>query len=113
MQKIPFIQAWRFFLGDLRDSRSPDDSSWRILDLPHDWSIELERSPEAPSGVAVGFFEMGRGWYMKRFTPPPEWQGQSVWIEFEGVYMNADVWLNEDFLGHHPYGYTSFLYDLT
>jgi beta-galactosidase len=56
---------------------------------------------------------MGRGWYRKTFEAPEEWRGQKVLVEFEGVYMNADVWLNEHCLGHHPYGYTSFVYDLT
>src|SRR5690606_10838272 len=78
-----------------------------------DWSITLERGPDEPSGASGGFFPMGRGWYRKTFTAPREWQGKNVFIEFEGVYMNAEVWLNENFLGRHPYGYTSFSYDLT
>jgi len=115
MQKQCFDHAWRFHLGDYPGSRwhEPDDSSWRLLDLPHDWSIELDRDPASPAGAAGGYFPTGMGWYHKRFVAPEEWRGKKVFIEFEGVYMNAEVWLNGRFLGRHPYGYTSFHYDLT
>jgi beta-galactosidase len=115
MQRQPFNKAWRFHLGDPERARrrKPDDTTWRVLDLPHDWSIELDRSPDAPSKESNGFFQMGRGWYRKTFAAPAEWQDKKVFIEFEGIYMNAEVWLNDDFLGRHPYGYTSFQYDLT
>jgi beta-galactosidase len=115
MDKIPFDRAWRFHLGDPAAARrrEPDYSTWRELDLPHDWSIELPRRPDAPSGAAGGFFQMGRGWYRKTFSAPEEWRGKRVWIEFEGVYMNAEVRLNHELLGRHPYGYTSYHYDLT
>jgi len=114
MQKKSFNQAWRFHLGDPAwRFRAPfDDSNWRVLDLPHDWSIELDRKPENPSGVSNGWFEMGRAWYSKSFDVPAEWREKKVLIEFEGVYMNAEVWLNDNFLGRHPYGYTTFYYDL-
>jgi beta-galactosidase len=115
MQRQPFNQDWRFHLGDspLFRWRTPDDSTWPIVDLPHDWSIELDRSPDAPSKASNGFFQMGRAWYRKTFTAPADWQGQQVFIEFEGVYMNAEVSLNGNLLGRHPYGYTTFHYDLT
>ena len=115
MQRQSFNKAWRFHPGDpgRAHRRKPDDTTWRLLDLPHDWSIELDRSPDAPSKESNGFFQMGRGWYRKTFAAPAEWQDRKVYIEFEGVYMNAEVWLNDDFLGRHPYGYTSFQYDLT
>jgi beta-galactosidase len=115
MNKQSFNQNWRFHLGDPAGNRWDDNdaSYWRHLDLPHDWSIELPRKAENPSGNSGGFFEMGRGWYRKAFHAPAEWQGKKVFIEFEGVYMNAEIWLNQSFLGRHPYGYTSFVYDLT
>lgn len=115
MKKHAFNRQWRFYLGDPPSARwgELNDSDWTALDLPHDWSITLERGPDEPSGASGGFFPMGRGWYRKTFTAPREWQGKNVFIEFEGVYMNAEVWLNENFLGRHPYGYTSFSYDLT
>jgi beta-galactosidase len=115
MEKIPFDQAWRFHLGDPAFARwrEPDYSTWRELDLPHDWSIELPRQADAPSQASGGYFQMGRGWYRKTFTAPEAWRDKRVWIEFEGVYMNAEVRLNGELLGRHPYGYTSFFYDLT
>jgi len=115
MLRQDFNKAWRFHPGDPERvrRRKLDDTTWRHLDLPHDWSIELDRSPDAPSKESNGFFQMGRGWYRKTFAAPAEWQDKRVFIEFEGVYMNAEVWLNDDFLGRHPYGYTSFQYDLT
>ena len=115
MQQKSFNKAWRFHLSDPEGSRwrMPDDSDWRELNLPHDWSIELPRKADAPSKASNGYFQMGRGWYRKTFTAPETWQGKRVNIEFEGVYMNAEVWLNQDYLGRHPYGYTTFRYDLT
>lgn len=115
MQKEDFTRGWQFHLGEPHHEtwNWPQDASWRPLDLPHDWSIELPRSAEQESGKHGGFFETGRGWYRKYFTPPAEWEGQKVWLEFEGVYMNAEITLNEHYLLRHPYGYTSFLVDLT
>ncbi len=115
MIKMLFTRDWRFRLGDPHQSRwiDPDDKGWQPVDLPHDWSISLERSADEPSGVSNGFFPMGRGLYQKDFYAPLEWLNKNIMIEFEGVYMNAEVWLNENYLGRHPYGYTSFSYDLT
>ncbi|MBN1246580.1 MAG: hypothetical protein JXC32_02925, partial [Anaerolineae bacterium] len=115
MQAIDFDADWRFHLGDSGSAlwRRLDDSRWRRLDLPHDWSIELGRSPDAPSGASGGYFQTGRAWYRKRFEAPESWASQHVRIEFEGVYMNAEVWLNGDLLIRHPYGYTTFHLDLT
>jgi beta-galactosidase len=115
MQKLSFDQGWQFHLGDLQQlfHQKQDDTIWRPVDLPHDWSIELERKPDNPSTVSGGFFQMGRGWYRKTFEVPTEWQGKQVYVEFEGVYMNAEIWLNHHFITRHPYGYTSFTVDLT
>lgn len=114
MQKQNFNQGWYFHLGDPPQRRrfSPDET-WRLVDLPHDWSIELERDPNSINGASNGFFQMGRGYYAKTLQPPENWRGKKVLIEFEGVYMNAEVWLNENYLGRHPYGYTTFTFDLT
>jgi beta-galactosidase len=121
MQKQSLNQSWRFYLGDPFPFPAPlaEPVIWRELDLPHDWSIELERKPDHPSGVANGWFAMGRGWYQKDLEAPVDWQSSAVGgpkkvlVEFEGVYMNAEVRLNEHYLGRHPYGYTSFAFDLT
>jgi beta-galactosidase len=116
MQKLNLDPGWRFHLGDIPGGiwqDSIDDADWRSVDLPHDWSIELERDPASPSGSDGGYFPTGVGWYQKRFSVPGEWHGKTVLVEFEGVYMNAHVWLDEHLLGRHPYGYTTFHYDLT
>lgn len=115
MKKMSFVRDWRFRLGDRNHNRweDPDDGSWQTLDLPHDWSIGMDRAADEPSGVSNGFFPMGRGWYQKTFLAPLEWMDHKVLVEFEGVYMNAEVWINENFLGRHPYGYTSFTFDLS
>ncbi len=115
MQKFSFNSEWQFHLGDLdrHGIVDPGDTSWRTLDLPHDWSIELDRDPAAPSTASGGFFPMGRGWYSKTIEAPEAWRGKKILIEFEGVYMNAEIWLNENYLGRHPFGYTSFSCDLS
>jgi len=115
MQKISFNQDWRFSYGDPLLSRwyPADYSSFRKLDLPHDWSIELERKPDSPSKNLGGYFPMGFGWYFKTFEAPQEWQGKLVYIFFEGIFMNSEVWVNDHSLGIHPFGYTSFYYNVT
>lgn len=106
---------WRFALGDHPDASGIDfnDTEWRQLNLPHDWSIEGQRSAIEATGNDGGYFPSGIGWYRKTFQVPTDWQDQKVWIYFEGVYMNAEVFLNGHSLGRHPYGYTSFQYDLS
>jgi beta-galactosidase len=115
MERQPFNRGWRFHLGDVEHARwkDPDDSSWRWVDLPHDWSIEGDRDPANPSGSSGGYFPTGRAWYRKSFVAPPEWAGRKVFLEFEGVYMNAEIWVNREFLGRYPYGYTTFLLNVT
>jgi beta-galactosidase len=111
-----FDRGWRFHLGDISGGiwhSDVDDAGWRTVDLPHDWSIELERDPTSVTGSDGGYFPAGVGWYQKRFAVPDEWRGKTVVIEFEGVYTNAEVWLDEHLLGRHPYGYTPFRFDLT
>ncbi len=116
-----FDEGWRFLRGGAQGAESPDfdDSRWRKVDLPHDWSIEDlpgTRSPFHPDAISQvngGFTTGGTGWYRKTFDVPAAHQGKRVVVEFEGVYMNAEVWLNGRRVGDHPYGYTSFWFDLT
>jgi beta-galactosidase len=114
MQKQSLNQGWQFWLNppDQSHYKFPQNAEWQAIDLPHDWSIALPRGEKEISGPSNGFFPMGRGFYRKTFQAPSEWQGQVVMVEFEGVYMNAEVWLNEHFVGRHPYGYTTFTLDL-
>jgi beta-galactosidase len=114
-RKQLFDYNWKFFQGDTVPARSKNfnDIAWRSLDLPHDWSIEGKVSPKNPTGGAGGYFPAGIGWYRKTFKAPVEWKGKKVSIYFEGVYMNAEVFINGKSLGIHPYGYSSFSYDLS
>ena len=110
-----FSQSWRFNLGDLSDAERPeyDDSNWRTLDLPHDWSIEGEFSEEHPATPGGGALPGGIGWYRKTFTVSEGNKDKSVFIDFDGVYQNSEVWINGHSLGKRPYGYSSFRYELT
>jgi beta-galactosidase len=113
-RKQLFDADWKFFLGDTAASSNDfNDKSWRRLDLPHDWSIEGKINPKNPTGNAGGYFPAGIGWYRKSFKAPAEWKTRAVSIYFEGVYMNAEVFINGKSLGVHPYGYTSFSYDIS
>ena len=106
---------WKFLLGDPAGAESPtlDDSLWRVVTIPHDWSIEAAPAKENPSGSGGGYFPTGIGWYRKTFTAPSGWAGKRVSLEFDGVSANATVYLNGNKLGFHPYAYTSFRFDVT
>jgi beta-galactosidase len=107
---------WKFFLGDDKDASAAsfNDSGWRELDLPHDWSIEGKFDKNAPAGGGGGYLPTGLGWYRKQLTlTASAIQGKQVSIQFDGVYMNSEVWINDHYLGKRPNGYISFVYDLT
>ncbi len=110
-----FDHAWRFHLGDVSGAQEVafDDAGWRTLDVPHDWSIEGEFSEQNPAGVAGGALPGGVGWYRKSFVVPRSDSGKLVFVEFDGVYRNSEVWINGQYLGKRPYGYSSFQYELT
>jgi len=112
-ERLDFDDDWRFHLGDVAAASSPsyDDSDWRTLDLPHDWSIEGPFSADHASGT--GYLPGGVGWYRKTFTLPESADGKHVAIQFDGVYQNAEVWINGHRLGKRPYGYISFYHELT
>ncbi len=124
-RELSFDSDWRF-LRRRSGAEAPgfNDTGWRLLDLPHDWSIEdLPSTNDAPpspfdpalstGGASTGYVVGGIGWYRKHFTLPPFDARKNVAIVFDGVYMNADFWINGHSLGNHPYGYTPFVYDLT
>lgn len=110
-----FDEGWKFNLGDSAAYSQPDfnDSSWRSLNLPHDWAIEGDFSKENPSGTGGGALPGGIGWYRKTFTVPGYKEGEKVYIDFDGAYMNTTVYINGHELGTRPYGYASFSYDIT
>lgn len=114
-QRVSMDSAWRFTLGDPAGAERPgfDDHRWRRLDLPHDWSIEGTPAQDAPAGGRGGYFPTGVGWYRKAFRMPLGSRGRTASLEFDGVYMNSDVWINGVHLGRRPYGYIGFAYDIT
>ncbi|HMN61532.1 MAG TPA: hypothetical protein PJ988_14260, partial [Anaerolinea sp.] len=88
-------------------------AQWQPVNLPHDLSITKARSADYRTAGGGGYAWSGVVTYRKRFQAPEDWRGQSVLLEFEGVYMNAEVSINHELVALHPYGYTSFLVDLT
>ena len=146
MKKITFNKQWNFTFQNSIDelslfgfdkysdaagapARFYDHSNWEQVDLPHDWSLSLQRSPHAnpysgtypttaynrvmterhSDGVTVYHI----GWYRKEFRPDPEWEGKRIFIEFEGVFRDAIVWVNGVYLDRHTSGYTGFVLELT
>jgi len=110
---IPFTDAWKFHKGDVLqgESETLDDQSWSSVDLPHDWSIEGPFSNQWASGT--GFLPGGIGWYRKTFQIENTNPANKVFIYFDGVYKNSEVWINGHSLGKRPNGYIPFQYELT
>jgi beta-galactosidase len=113
-RQIRITQDWRFFKGEAAGAEAAafDDSAWRQLDLPHDWAIEgpFDRKFDPHNG---GLPYFGVGWYRKHFTVPASARGRYIEVQFDGAMSNSTVWLNGQKLGGRPYGYTSFVLDLT
>ncbi|WP_028798610.1 glycoside hydrolase family 2 TIM barrel-domain containing protein [Streptomyces sp. 142MFCol3.1] len=122
---VELRDGWRFALvdpggvtdptGAYADAARPgyDDSAWREVAVPHDWSIEQTPTTEHGTTSGTGFFPGGLGWYRTSFTLPPSYAGKRVSVEFDGVYMDSYVYCNGTEAGRHPYGYTGFALDLT
>lgn len=109
---LNFDADWKFSLTDPANGMMPklDDSAWRSLDVPHDWSIEGPFGPQYGSGN--GYAPGGIGWYRKHFRVDGA-EGKRVTIQFDGVYDHSLVWVNGQLVGGRPYGYISFECDLT
>ncbi|HAH22353.1 MAG TPA: glycoside hydrolase family 2 [Prolixibacteraceae bacterium] len=121
-----FDANWKFYLGDIKgaDSAKFDDSKWRTLDLPHDWSIEDlpvnsnkkqigPFSEDSPGKGSTGHVMGGIGWYRKTFTLDRSTRNKKVQICFDGVYRECNVWVNGQHLGFHSNGYTPFYLNMT
>ena len=112
---------WHFHRGDQPGAEQPafDDHSWRIVAVPHDWSIEdlpgqshpFDRN--APGGASIAYTRGGVGWYRLKVDLPRDVASRTVLLRFDGVYMNAQVWVNGQRMGAHAYGYTSFTLDVS
>ncbi|RYZ27665.1 MAG: DUF4982 domain-containing protein [Chitinophagaceae bacterium] len=113
--RTSFNEGWKFKLDSIQSYSDPSiiDKDWRTLNLPHDWSIEGAFSKENPAGTGGGALPGGMGWYRKTFFVPVSQKGKRMFIEFDGVYRNSEVFINGHTLGVRPNGYISFQYDLT
>ncbi|MBK1827860.1 glycoside hydrolase family 2 TIM barrel-domain containing protein [Haloferula rosea] len=114
-ERLNFDEGWLFLKGDPKGGAQPgfDDSAWRRVDLPHDWSIEGPFDKDNPSGPSGGYLPCGTGWYRKVFHVPEGDEGRRIFIDFDGIHMNGEVWINGHLLGKRPYGYLGFGFDLT
>ena len=110
---IQLEDNWKFHLGEAEDAwyKGYDDSHWRSVILPHDWSVEQPFSPKHSSGT--GYLAGGTGWYRAHFTLPEEYRGKKIFLLFDGVYKNSQVWCNSYYLGKRPNGYVPFSYDIS
>lgn len=104
--------------GDGPAAKGFDDRGWRVLDLPHDWCVELPF--DARGGHSHGYKAIGRafpensvGWYRKRFFVPASDLGRRTSLEFDGIHRDAIVWVNGFYVGNEHSGYTSFRYDIS
>ncbi|MET0393594.1 MAG: beta-galactosidase GalB [Chitinophagaceae bacterium] len=114
--RASFNEDWKFQLGGAGPGVTDatfDDHTWGSLRLPHDWSIGLPFDKDSPTGTGGGALRGGLGWYRKTFTVPASARGKKLFIDFDGVYMNSEVFINGHSLGVRPNGYISFRYDLT
>lgn len=104
---------WKFRAGDLKEAQlvTYDDDNWRVLDLPHDFQIE--QTWDESAGGARGFKAMGTGWYRKHFKANPAWKGKRILLDFEGIMLVGDVWVNGRKVGSTDYGYLGFETDIT
>ncbi|HUQ67071.1 MAG TPA: glycoside hydrolase family 2 TIM barrel-domain containing protein [Flavitalea sp.] len=118
---VSFDKGWKFHKGGAQGAEDINfnDSIWRKVDLPHDWSIEDLPGTQSPfdanaiSQVSGGFTTGGTGWYRKSFTVPHLEPDERITILFDGIYMYSDIYLNGKPVGMDPYGYTSFYFDIT
>lgn len=107
--------GWRFLVADAQGAERPefDDTTWRKVDVPHDWSIAGPFDQNNPSGGAGAFLPGGVAWYRRHLVLPGEYAGRRVFVEFDGIMANSRVWINGRSLGQRPNGYVSLRYDLT
>jgi beta-galactosidase len=112
---VNFDSNWSFLKADAPGAEQPgfNDTGWRRVDLPHDWSIEGPFSETNKTDGAGAFLPGGVAWYRTTFSLPEKFADRRLFIEFDGVMQNSDVWINGALLGHRPFGYASFSYELT
>ena len=114
-QTINFNADWKFCLGDEKNASKIDfdDSGWRDLDLPHDYSIEQDFNPDSPARGTGAYLDGGVGWYRKTCVFPEELADKRFYLHFDGVYMDSTVYVNGTMIGNFPDGYAPFTYGNT
>ncbi len=110
-----FNNNWHFILKDNSSfsNEKVDISDWKNLNVPHDWSFEKGVRKGGDQGQGGGYHDGGIGWYRKSFTVKKNNLSNTTYLNFDGVYMNSEVWINDNYLGKRPYGYISFRYDIS
>ena len=132
-ERLSLDAGWKFYLGNpwgqvvslakAGENRGPakmdfSDADWRTVNLPHDWAVELPFDPQADFNhgfkpVGPGFATNDIAWYRRTFELAPADSDKRIWLEFDGVFRNCDVFVNGWFVGHHDSGYEGFRYDVT
>src|SRR5215467_933797 len=97
---------WRFLKGDAIGAENPsfNDAGWRQVDVPHDWMIEGPYDAANRTGRGGGYLPAGIGWYRKKLSLPSDWKGRKIFVQFDGVMANSEVWINGNSVGKRPYG---------
>ena len=107
-----FDFGWKFIEQDVKEAHLPscNDGKWTRVNLPHDWDIYHSPKADAPTANGGGYYPGGIGWYRKqvRDTDLKTGKGESLWLHFEGIYQNSQVFVNGIQVGTHFYGYTPF-----
>ncbi|WP_261069741.1 Ig-like domain-containing protein [Streptococcus mitis] len=115
-RNISFNQNWHFKLNaNAKEAVKPDAdiSSWKKMDLPHDWSIHFDFDHDSPAQNEGGQLNGGDGWYRKTFKLDEKDLNKDVRVTFDGVYMDSQVFVNGQLVGHYPNGYNQFSYDIS
>lgn len=115
LHRTLFNDGWKFKLGETTGAETVayNDAGWSNISLPQDWSIEFPFDSASPSGTGGGALNGGLAWYRKTFVLPANFVSGKVFIDFDGVYKNSEVWVNGHYLGKRPNGYISFEYEIT
>ena len=105
-QKININREWKFTIGDIEGAQKEQyiDSSWSNVHLPHNFSIPYFQSAK---------WYTGYGWYRKHIKVPPQWKAKHIFLEFEGAFREAEIYINGQLVGTHNGGYTGFSLDIT
>ncbi len=114
---LPLEEGWLFHLAsdgvNAKGEEPPKDVEWRTVSLPHDWAFEGPYRKDAAQGDRGGYKPGGLGWYRRTFEAPEEWERKTAVLSFDGVYMNATVWVNGQKIGFNSYGYIPFEFDVS